>query len=211
MNEQIISALSWRFAVQTYDASKKVSDSDITTILESARLSASSFGLEPWKFIVVTNPEVRAKLRVAGYDQSKITDASHLVVIARRTDMRENIVAERIARTATIQGVPEAMLDGFKKMLDGSVSRLDDVALDSWAKAQTYIALGSMMETASLLKIDNAAMEGFDPKGVDEVLGLSAKHLTVTTMLALGYRGADESAKRPKVRREFSEVVEFVK
>jgi nitroreductase len=212
MNETIINALSWRYAVQSFDTSKKVSEADLRTILESGRLSASSFGLEPWKFIVVENSELRTKLAAAGYGQAKITEASHLIVIARRTDTRENIVAERIARTATIQGVTESALDGFKQMLDGTVAGRDDAALDTWNRSQTYIALGSMMEAASLLKIDNAAMEGFDPKGVDEVLGLSAKHLTATTMLALGYRSEkDEAARRPKVRRDFDEVIEFIK
>lgn len=211
MNEQIISALSWRYAVQAFDATKKVSDKDLKTILESARLAPSSFGLEPWKFIVVENPDMRAKVSQAGYGQPKITEASHLIVIARPTDSRSHIVSDRIARTAKIQQMEVSALDGFKQMLDGTVGGKDDAALDAWNKSQTYIALGIMMETASLLQIDNAAMEGFDPKGVDEVLGLSAKHLTTTTMLAIGYRGEDVSAPRPKVRREFDEVVEFVK
>ena len=211
MNEKIISALNWRYAVQSFDKTKKVSDADLRTILESARLSPSSFGLEPWKFIVVENPDVRAKLAAVGYGQPKITEASHLVVVARRTDAREAIVGERIARTAKIQGVDASALDGFKQMLDGTIASRDDAALDVWNRSQTYIALGMMMETASLLGVDNAAMEGFDPKGVDEVLGLSTKHLTATTLLALGYRGEDESATRPKVRRDFDDVVEFVK
>lgn len=211
MNEQIISALQWRYAVQAFDASKKVSDADLRTILESARLAPSSYGLEPWKFIVVENPEMRAKISQAGYGQPKITEASHLIVIARPTDARSHIVQDRIARTAKIQHVDESALDGFKQMLDGTILGRDDAALDAWNKSQTYIALGMMMETASLLKIDNAAMEGFDPKGIDEALGLTAKNLTTTTMLAIGYRGEDVSATRPKVRREFDEVVEFVK
>jgi nitroreductase len=211
MEKQIISALSWRYAVQAFDPSKKVSTEQLRTILESARLAPGSFGLEAWKFIVVENPELRAKLRAAGYGQSKITDASHLVVIARRTDMRENIVNERISRTAKIQQQDAESLAGFKQMLEGTVANRDDQALDQWAKTQTYIALGMMMETASLLQVDNAAMEGFDPKAVDEILGLKGKHLASTTMLALGYRGNDPVADRPKVRREFDEVVEFIK
>ena len=210
--EEIISALNWRYAVQGFDATKKVSAEDLNTILEAGRLAPSSFGLEGWKFIVVENPELRAKVSAAGYGQPKITEASHLIVIARRTDAREAIVAERIARTAKIQGVDASALDGFKQMLDGTVASRDDAALDTWMRLQAYIPLGIMMETASLLQVDNAAMEGFDPKGVDEALGLTAKHLTATTLLALGYRSsADESAARPKVRRAFDEVVEFLK
>ncbi len=211
MQEQIVKALGWRYAVQSFDSTKKVSESDLKTILESGRLAPSSFGLEPWKFIVVENPEIRQRLQAAGYGQPKVSEASHLIVITRRTDTRENIARERIERTAKIQGQDMAALAGFKEMLDGVIASRDDASLDVWNSRQAYIALGMMMETASLLGVDNAAMEGFDPKGVDDILGLQEKNLTATVMLALGYRGADPSADRPKVRREFAETVEFVK
>lgn len=211
MQEQIVKALQWRYAVQSFDLSKRVNEGDLKTILESGRLAPSSFGLEPWKFIVVENPEIRERLQSVAYGQPKVMESSHLVIIARRTDVREHIVGERIERTAKIQGQDREELAGFKEMLDGVIANRDDAALDVWNSRQAYIALGMMMETASLLGIDNAAMEGFDPKGVDEVLGLSGKNLTATVMLSLGYRGTDVSADRPKVRRAFDEVVEFVK
>lgn len=204
-------ALEWRYAVQSFDPSKKVSEGDLKTILESGRLAPSSFGLEPWKFIVVENAETRAKLQAVSYGQPKVTEASHLIVIARRTDAREHIVHERIERTTMIQGQDAAALAGFKEMLDGVIASRDDAALDVWNSRQAYIALGMMMETAALLGVDNAAMEGFDPKGVDDVLGLAGKSLTATVMLSLGYRGVDASADRPKVRRTFDEAVDFVK
>lgn len=211
MQESIQKALGWRYAVQHFDPARKVGESDLKTILESGRLSPSSFGLEPWKFIVVENPEVRERLKAAAYGQSKVTEASHLVVIARRTDTRENIIRERLERTAKIQNQDIASLDGLKTMLEGVIASRDDTALDMWNSRQVYIALGMMMETASLLGVDNAAMEGFDPKAVDEILGLSEKSLTSTVLLSLGYRGADSSADRPKVRRAFDEVIAFVK
>ncbi len=211
MQEQIAKALGWRYAVQSFDSAKKVSDSDLKTILESGRLAPSSFGLEPWKFIVVENAETRAKLQSVSYGQPKVTEASHLIIIARRTDAREHIVRERIERTAAIQEQDVESLAGFKEMLDGVIASRDDAALDAWNARQAYIALGMMMETASLLGVDNAAMEGFDPKGVDEALGLQEQNLTATVMLSIGYRGVDVSADRPKVRRAFDEVVEFVK
>lgn len=210
MQEQIVKALGWRYAVQNFDGTKKLGDSDLKTILESGRLAPSSFGLEPWKFIVVENPEIRERLQSVAYGQSKVTEASHLVIIARRTDARERIVGERIERTAKIQGQDEESLAGFREMLDGVIASRDDAAIDIWNSRQAYIALGMMMETASLLGVDNAAMEGFDPAAVDEILGLKEKNLTATVMLALGYRGADPAADRPKVRRSFDEVVEFI-
>ncbi|MFA6158181.1 MAG: NAD(P)H-dependent oxidoreductase [Candidatus Paceibacterota bacterium] len=209
--EEIISALNWRYAVKTFDAAKKVSDADLNTILESGRLSPSSFGIEPWKFIVVTNPEIRAKIRAASWDQTKVTDASHLVVVARRTDAPA-LSPELIARTAKAQGKTETDLAEYKGMVDNALTgRLANPAvLDGWIASQTYVALGIMAETAALLDVDACPMEGFDPSQINAILGLSAKNLSATTMLALGYRGADDYAKAPKTRRPFEEVVEFV-
>lgn len=209
--QNILDAMNWRYATKVFDAAKKVSDADFQTILEAGRLSPSAFGVEPWHFIVVNDPAVRAKLREVGYDQSKITDASHLIVIARRTDARATLTNELIHRTAAQQHVDVSALDGLKAMVDGAIAfKPTDEALDAWVRAQCYIPLGVMIEAASLLGIDNGPMEGFDPDGVDAVLGLKEKNLHATTMLALGYRGEDPAAVRPKVRRPAEEVVTIV-
>lgn len=210
LNETILKALNWRYAAKIFDPSKPVSEEDFGTILESARLAPSAFGIEPWKFFVIENPEVRAKLRAVGYDQPKITDASKLVVIAYRTDMAVNGANELITRTAVQQGVGEESLMGLRSMVEGSMSRGEE-QVRIWAKAQAYIPLGMMIETAALLGVDAGPMEGFDPAGVDEVLGLKEQNLASTSMIAFGYRGEDPAALRPKVRRVFEEVVEFVK
>jgi nitroreductase len=211
MNEEIVKALNWRYATKIFDPNKKISDEDLHTILESARLSPSSNGIEMWKFIVVGNNETRAKLREAGFGQPKITDASHLVVIAYRTDSEENSTKERLERTSKIQNEDINKLEGLKTMLDGSiVQKVKNNSLECWIKSQTYIPLGIMIETASLLGIDNGPMEGFQSDKVDEILNLKEKNLKSVTMLALGYRGEDPASTRPKVRREFDEVVEFV-
>jgi nitroreductase len=211
MKNEIISALNWRYAVQVFAKEKKVSAEDLQTILESGRLAPSSYGFEPWKFIIVENPEIRLKLQAAGYGQTKISEASHLIVLARRTDARANIAKERIERTAQAYGQETSSLAGFREMLDGSIARQSDEVLDCDMRAQIYIALGVMVETASLLNIDSAPMGGFDPVRFDEILGLGEQHLSATVLLALGYRGEDEVAKRPKVRRAYAEVVSFVK
>lgn len=211
MIQEILNALNWRYATQVFDPQKCVSPEEMRAILEAARLAPSSFGLEAWKFLVIENPEIRAKLREVGFDQPKITDASHLVVVARRTDARQHITQELIERSAKQQGVDPAKLDGLKNMVERSLAGKSDVEVDAWVRSQTYIPLGIMIETAALLGIDAGPMEGFMPAGVDEVLGLKEKNLTATSMIAFGYRGEDSAAKRPKVRRVFEEVVEFVK
>lgn len=211
MIQEILNALNWRYATQVFDPQKRVSPEEMRAILEAARLAPSSFGIEAWKFLVIENPEIRAKLREVGFDQPKITDASHLVVVARRTDARQHITQELIERSAKQQGVDPAKLDGLKNMVERSLAGKSDVEIDAWVRSQAYIPLGIMIETAALLGIDAGPMEGFMPAGVDEVLGLKEKNLTATSMIAFGYRGEDSAAKRPKVRRVFEEVVEFVK
>lgn len=210
IQNQIIEALKNRYATKAFDINKKVSDSDLQTILESARLAPSSFGIEAWKFLVVNNPEIRAQLRAAGYDQPKFTDASHLIVLARRTDS-ENISNELIDRTAAIQGKTVEDLAGLKQMVDGSIAfKTGTNTFDSWVAAQTYIALGMMIETAALVGIDTCPMEGFDAQKVDEIIGLADKKLAAVSILALGYRGDDTHATLPKTRRDFNEVVEVI-
>ena len=212
MKENILKALNWRYATKIYDKEKKVSNEDLHTILESARLSPSTNGIEMWKFIVVENPELRAKLRVVSFDQPKVTDASHLIVIAYRTDSETNLARERLERTAKIQNQDISTLDGLKSSLEKTVAEKSaDGTLESWIKAQTYIPLGIMMTTAALLEIDGGPMEGFQPEKVDELLNLKAQNLKSITMLALGYRGEDPMSIRPKIRRDFNEVVEFIK
>lgn len=206
-----LEALNERYAVKVFDSSKNVSAEDLHTILESGRLSPSSFGTEPWHFIVVENPDLRKQLRAVSFDQEKVTDAPHIIVICARTDVREAIPSELIARTASTQGVTEADLAGLRGMVEGSMLEKTDEELRSWAKAQTYLPLGIMIETAAMLGIDSGPMEGFDAVKVDDLLGLTKQHLTATTMLAIGYRGDDPAAKRPKVRRSFEEVVTFIK
>lgn len=212
MHTTINEALAWRYSVQVFDKDKKVSDADLHAILESGRLAPSTYGFEPWKFVVVENPELREKIKESSWGQPKVTDASHLIVICRRTDARENLVRERLDRTAKTFGLPDtSSLDGFKQMLEGSIAMRDDVALDTWMSRQVYIPLGTMIASASMLGVDSGPMEGFDSVKVDEILGLKSKNLTSTTILTLGYRGDDSEATRPKVRREFGDVVEFVK
>ena len=211
MKNQILQALNSRYATQVFDPKNPITTDELNTILEAGRLSPSSIGLEPWKFIVVENPEIRAKLREAGYNQPKITDASYLIVIAYRTDTRENILKERLERVSKIQNVNQENLDPLKQMIEGALSSRSDAELDTWIKAQAYIPLGIMIETAALLNIDSGPMEGFDANKVDEILGLKAKNLHATSMLALGHRGDDPAALRPKVRQSFEEAVMFIK
>jgi nitroreductase len=204
--DAILSALQTRYATKVYDTTKKLTDEQLHTILEAGRLSPSAYGVESWQFIVVNNEELRKKLRAASYDQGKVTDASHLVVIASRTD-GPTVVDELMERTAKTQGKSVEDLKGFSDMVHGAVNRLGEENTKAWYKNQSYIPLGIMIETAALLGVDSGPMEGFDAAQVDEILGLKEKNLHVATMLALGFRGEDDYAKLPKTRKDFDTVV----
>ncbi len=209
MKSNITEALNWRYATKEFDTRKKVSDDDLKTILESARLAPSSFGIEPWKFLVITNPELRQKLRKASYDQSKVTDASHLIILTRRTDTAP-LADELLQRASATGNASPDDLASLKQTVSGAMSRFSPEQYAAWSAKQTYIALGMMMETAALLKVDACPMEGFDAAAVNEILGLSEKNLAAVSMLPIGFRGDDPAAARKKVRRDFDEVVEFI-
>ena len=207
---KIIDALTWRYAVKVFDSTKQVHTEDLHTLLEVGRLAPSTAGIEPWKFIVIENKELRRKIRVAAWDQPKVTDASYLIVFAYRTDI-ENLPGELVNRTAVAQQRDTAELEGLRQMARSSTVAPSALQAEAVAKAQVYIPLGMMLEAAALMGIDAGPMEGFAPDQVDKLLGLEAKHLKSTALLALGYRGDDPHAARPKVRRSFSEAVEFIR
>lgn len=207
-NEEILKFLNWRYAVKIFDKNKKIKDEDLETILEAGRLSPSSLGLEPWKFFVIND----TKTREAIYEyskQPKILDASHLIVLTYKTNIDE-IIKERLERTAKIQNQKIEELNTYKEFLEGATKNKTPEELDSWLKAQTYIPLGIMTQTASLLEIDNCPMEGFQNEKIDEILNLKEKNLKSVTILALGYRGEDLNSTKPKIRRELGEVVEII-
>lgn len=206
MNE-IISALNWRYATKAYDTDKKISDSDMETLLESLRLAPSSFGLQPWKFIIVKNPEMRTQLRAASWDQSQISDASHLVVIAARRTMDATEIDRFVAATAEARGTTSEALAGYADMMKGTVASRTPEQVAGWNARQTYIALGFLLETAAMMKIDATPMEGFDSASYDQLLGLAGTEYTAVVAVPLGYRSeTDKYAAAPKVRYGADEV-----
>jgi nitroreductase len=208
--ETVLSALKWRYATKTFDATKKIPDATWSALEHSLVLSPSSFGLQPWKFVVVTNPAVKAKLREKAWNQGQVTDCSHYVVIAAKSKVQAADVERLISHMSAATGAPAAALEGYKGMMLGFVS---NPAFDTstWAAKQGYIALGFLLETAALLGVDACPMEGFDKAAFDEILGLPAEGYNSVVTCALGYRSAeDKHAKSPKVRYSAKDVVKHV-
>ncbi len=209
----IIQSLHWRYATKKFDAEKKLTDDQVSLIAESLRLAPSSFGLQPWHFFIVSNSDVRAQLRKVGYEQSQITDASHLVVITVPTNLDDAWVDRYVASIyATRPMIPAGGLDGMEQAIKGRLTGMDTQARIAWATHQAYIALGVMIASAASESIDVGPMEGFDPAGFDEILGLKEQHLTSVVIAAVGFRSADDgTASMPKVRFAKEQVVTEIK
>ncbi len=213
MNTQtILSALNWRYAVRSFDTAKKIPQEEFDALVESMRLAPSSYGIQPWKFFVVSNPEYRKQIQEAAWNQTQITQASHLIILARKTDYTEadtDIYIESMSKT---RNIPLENLASFKDMINGTLKSLNLEQKGIWMAKQVYIPLGFLLETAALMNIDAAPMEGFDSKKVDEILKLNEKGYASVVLCNLGYRSPeDKVATAPKVRKDLSEVVEEVK
>jgi nitroreductase len=208
--KNITQALNWRYATKKFDTTKKLSAEQLETLLESLRLTASSYGLQPWKFLVVENPELRTQIRGAAWDQSQVTEASHLIVLCAKTDVNEATVDEYMTSIAATRKMPIEALAGFSQMLKGAISGKSQAELTTWAAKQVYIALGTLLTTAALLEIDACPMEGFDPAAVNTILGLNTQNLTATVLCPVGLRDAsDDMITRAKVRFPKEKVIEI--
>ncbi len=201
-SRQLLDRLNWRYATKEFDPSCKISSQDWAALEEALLLTPSSSGLQPWKFIVVTDPAVRARLLPVSYGQLQITNASHLMVFAAKQNFGEADVDALVHRTAIVRGVSVESLAPFREMMVGGiVNRMDEQARNAWARNQAYIALGNLLTSAALLGIDACPMEGFDRAQYDEILGLNKQGFASAVIATLGYRtSSDKYATAPKVR-----------
>ncbi len=209
--DQLLAALRWRYATKQFDTSRKIPDATWDAIEESLVLTPSSFGLQPWKFIVVENPAVRAKLLTDSWNQPQVTDASHFVVLTARTDLTAADIDAWIARMSEVQGSSLEAFAPLKGMISGFAERMSEEERAAWNKNQAYIALGQLMASAAVLGIDACPMEGISASAYDRILGLENSGYATVVACALGYRAeADKYAAIPKARFAKSEVIRRV-
>ncbi|WP_419212281.1 NAD(P)H-dependent oxidoreductase [Maribacter sp. X9] len=199
--KNVLDKLNWRYATKKFDPSKKVSKEDLGTLLEAARMTASSYGLQPYHFFVVEDDKVRATLRKASWDQPQITDSSYLLVLANKPTFDESLVDNFIDNIVDVRGIAKEDLAGYEQMMKGALMGLTDAQKASWTSSQAYIALGNLLTIAAEMGIDTCPMEGFDKAQYNEILGLTEKNLNAAVVLAIGYRSEeDETQHYPKVR-----------
>jgi nitroreductase len=200
--QQLLDSLNWRYATKTFDASKKIPAATWKALEETLVLSPSSFGLQPYRFLIVSDPALRAKLQPHSWNQTQVVDASHYIVFAARTAMTETEIDRFLDRVVEVRGIPRESLEGYRGMMYGSLlSPGSEVRIPHWAALQAYIALGNLMTSASLLGVDTCAIEGFAPAEYDTLLGLKDQGYASVVCCALGYRSAeDKYAGLAKVR-----------
>lgn len=199
--KEIIKDLNWRYATKKFDSTKKVSADDLETILEATRLSASSYGLQPYHIFVVEDNELRERLKPYSWNQSQITDASHLIIFTNRTSFGEELVDDYLENVMETRELTKESVKGYSDFMKSKLLNLSDDVKSSWTSKQVYLALGNVMTVAASLKIDTCAMEGFEFEKYDEILDLKDTGLSTSVVLAIGYRDSkDDTQHLPKVR-----------
>jgi nitroreductase len=196
---------NWRYATKKFDAAKKISTQDLNILKEAIRLSSSSYGLQPYKVIIVENPELRAQLLPAAYGQSQVVDASHLIVFANETNVDDETINRYINRISETRGIPAESLAGFGNYMKGGINSMPEDVKNIWAAKQTYLALGNLLNAAAELKIDITPMEGFVPAKVNEILGLDKLNLNATLIATIGYRHEEDATQQYKKVRKSNE------
>lgn len=201
----------WRYATKKFDATKKVSNEDLETLLEATRLSASSYGLQPYHIYVIENQDIREKLKPASWGQSQITDASHIIVFANSTDFDAHLVDDYLENVSKTRNIPEEGLKGYGEFMKSKLLDLPTETKGNWTTKQVYLAFGNAMQAAAELKIDTCPMEGFESEIYNKVLGLNEKNQNAAVVLAIGYRSEeDETQHYAKVRRSAEELFTYI-
>ncbi|MGB3149750.1 MAG: NAD(P)H-dependent oxidoreductase [Maribacter sp.] len=204
---KIIDKLNWRYATKKFDSSRKISKDNLDTLLEAIRLSASSYGLQPYHILVVDNEDLREKLRPVSWGQSQITDASHLIVFTNKTTFDEDLVDNYLDNVSETRGVSKKDLKVYSDFMKSNLMRLSDAEKELWTAKQVYLAVGNLMTVAAELNIDSCPMEGFEAAQYNKILDLEAKDLNATIVLAVGYRAQeDETQHYAKVRKSTKEL-----
>lgn len=210
-SDTLLAALRWRYATKGFDPARKIPADLWETLEESLVLTPSSFGLQPWKFLVINDPGVRANLLAESWGQKQVAEASHYVVLTARTDITIADVDVWMARMAEVQDTPPEALSGLKGVIQGYAQSLTHEARHSWNIRQAYIALGQLMAAAALLGIDACPMEGLSPAGYDHILNLEGSGYATVVACALGYRSDDDRyAAIPKARFERAKIISHI-
>ena len=205
---ELLDSLRWRYATKQFDSERSLSEAQVTQLLEAANLSATSYGLQPFKFLVLKDQAKQDQLVASSYGQAQVAQASHVIVIATRTDVDADYVNSYVELMESQRDLPAGSLDKYKTIMTGAITAMDEQALDVWATKQAYLALGTLLAACAAVKIDACPMEGFVAAEYDEIFGLAAMNLHASVVVPIGYRAEDDEHQHyKKVRRGLDEIV----
>jgi len=200
-------SLNWRYATKQYDSTKKLTEEQVTDVIEAINYAPTAYGLQPFRIIHVKTEGLRAKLREAAYGQPQVTDASDILVLVAHRAVKSEHINDYMDRIVEVRGMERGMLTGFSDHIQGAVAKMNEDQMTAWNARQAYIGLGFGLAMAAHLGIDSSPMEGFNPQAVNEALGLTED--TAVVLLALGYRSeADTAQHYKKVRKSLEQFVE---
>ncbi|MDB9903600.1 NAD(P)H-dependent oxidoreductase [Flavobacteriaceae bacterium] len=204
----ILDALEWRYAVKKFDDKASLTEQQILEVKKVFNLSASSYGLQPYKMIVVQNPELKEKLVPASFGQQQISQSAAILVFAVRTDFGMDYIDQFFKDMSTKRQIPLENLEGYKNFIKGSFANKSEDEISSWATKQVYLTMGHMLASLAALQIDACPMEGLDPQAYDKILDLDAKQLKTIIAMPIGVRAPDDaSATALKVRKDLSDII----
>lgn len=207
----LIESLKWRYATKKMDASKKVSQQNIDHIKEAIQLSASSYGLQPYKVLEINNSIVREELKPLSRNHTQITDASHLFVFCNYTEISDADVDELVLLKSETNNIPIENIMGYADFVKSKLKEKSELEIQNWTAKQTYIALSNAMNACAELHIDCIPMEGFESEGYNEKLNLKSKGLNACVLLAIGYRDREDTSQNLiKVRKSIDSIFEKI-
>jgi nitroreductase len=201
--------LAWRYATKKFDPSKKISPEIWQALRQSLVQTPSSFGLQPWKFLIIDTPALRAQLRAVSWNQGQVEDAAHHVVFLARTEMTEADIDRLLDQQVAVRGTPRESLAGYRAMMVKSIVGASPEVIREWAARQVYLALGQFMLACASQKVDACPMEGLDPVKYDQILGLAGSGYRTVVACPVGYRAADDRyAELAKIRFPEADLIE---
>ena len=202
----IIESLNWRYATKKFDLSRKLSDNQINILKNAFNLTASSYGLQPIKLIVISNQEIKNNLLDSSFNQKQVIQCSHLLVICIETDIDESYIELYFKRVVDIRKTSAKVLESFKKSIINEFNDMSNTSIINWSKNQAYLALGNLMTVCAVEGIDSCPMEGFVPEKYNEILDLKSKNLKSVLVMPVGYRSVDDQfSSFKKVRKDIND------
>lgn len=211
MSHTIIDDLNWRYATKKYNPEKIITDKDLEVVLESLRLVPSSYGMQPLTYLLINDKNLREQLKPLAYNQSQVTDASHLIVLCSFRKITPTVIKNHLELMSEVRNEPLTNYEKFGENIQKTFANLSETATSEWTIRQAYIALGQIMHTCANLRIDATPMEGFDKKAFDKLLDLEMQNLQSVLLCPIGYRADDDFLQQlKKVRKPINEVIKVL-